>query len=175
MFIGRIAVSEEIFDVVNEQDEVIGRASRGEIHRLALRHRAVHLLAFNSSGELFLQKRSMKKDCDPGTWDSSASGHVDGGESYDEAVRREAMEELGHVLGSTPETLFTIEACEETGWEFARVYRCRAEGPFTLQAEEIDEGRWLAPKAIEEWITTSPNDFASSFRLIWERLRVTLD
>ena len=54
---------EEIFDVVNDRDEVIGQKSRSEIHRLKLNHRAVHVLVFNARGELFLQKRSMKKDC----------------------------------------------------------------------------------------------------------------
>ena len=70
---------EEIFDVVNERDEVIGQKPRSEIHRLKLNHRAVHVLVFNSRRELFLQKRSMKKDCFPGTWDSSASGHLASG------------------------------------------------------------------------------------------------
>jgi predicted protein tyrosine phosphatase len=73
-------MSEEIFDVVNERDEVVGQAPRSEVHRRKLNHRAVHVLVFNSRGELFLQKRSLKKDCFPGAWDSSASGHLDTGE-----------------------------------------------------------------------------------------------
>ena len=59
-------MAEEIFDVVNEHDEVIGRERRSEVHRLGLMHRAVHVLVFNSRGEVFLQKRSMKKDRQPG-------------------------------------------------------------------------------------------------------------
>jgi isopentenyldiphosphate isomerase len=55
-------MSEEIFDVVNERDEVIGHKSRAEVHRLGLLHRAVHVLVFNSRGQIFLQKRSMTKD-----------------------------------------------------------------------------------------------------------------
>ena len=51
-----------MFDVVNDRDEVIGQEPRPEVHRLGLRHRAVHVLVFNSRGEVFLQKRSMKKD-----------------------------------------------------------------------------------------------------------------
>src|SRR5688572_31217226 len=88
-------MAEEIFDVVNERDEVIGQKPRSEIHRLKLKHRAVHVLVFNSKGQLFLQKRSMTKDCFPGTWDSSASGHLDCGEEYDACARRELREELG--------------------------------------------------------------------------------
>src|SRR6266446_2861813 len=54
------AMNDEIFDVVNESDEVIGQERRSEVHRLGLQHRAVHVLVFNARGEVFLQKRSMK-------------------------------------------------------------------------------------------------------------------
>ena len=63
---------EEIFDVVNERDEVVGQNTRREVHRLGLKHRAVHVLVFNARGEIFLQKRSMTKDREPGKWDSSS-------------------------------------------------------------------------------------------------------
>ena len=75
-------MAEEIFDVVNERDEVVDQKPRAEVHRLGLLHRAVHILVFNSAGQVFLQKRSMSKDTHPGTWDSSTSGHVDSGEDY---------------------------------------------------------------------------------------------
>ena len=88
-------MSEEIFDVVNECDEIIGRETRRAVHRLGLKHRAVHVLLFNGRGEVFLQKRSMAKDCFPGVWDSSASGHLDSGEDYDACAVRELREELG--------------------------------------------------------------------------------
>src|SRR5436190_11834879 len=120
-------MTEEIFDVVNERDEVIGQKPRSEIHRLKLKHRAVHVLVFNARGELFLQKRSMKKDCQPGAWDSSASGHLECGEDYDVCAVREVREELGVDLGATPQRLFKIDACLETGQEFVWVYRCQHE------------------------------------------------
>ena len=95
-------MTEEIFDVVNECDEVIGQQTRSEVHRMGLRHRAIHLLVYNSIGELFLQKRSIKKDCFPDTWDSSASGHLDSGEDYDSCILREPREELGLKLKQPP-------------------------------------------------------------------------
>ena len=82
-------MSEEIFDVVNERDEVVGRAPRKEVHARGLWHRAVHVLVFNARGEVFLQKRSLKKDIAAGKWDSSASGHLDTGEDYDAGAVRE--------------------------------------------------------------------------------------
>ena len=163
-------MSEEIFDVANERDDVIGQQSRSEVHRLGLKHRAVHVLAFNARGELFLQKRSMQKDCFPGAWDSSASGHVDAGEEYDACAVRELREELGWQPSLPPRRLFKIDACAETGQEFVWVYRCEAEGPFQLQSEEIERGDWFAPEAVTRWMTERPQDFASAFPVIWAGL-----
>jgi isopentenyl-diphosphate delta-isomerase type 1 len=163
-------MNDEIFDVVNDRDEVIGRRSRADVHRFGLKHRAVHVLVFNRGGKLFLQKRSMKKDCFPGTWDSSASGHLDCGEDYDACAVRELREELGLDLASTLEKLFKIDACRETGQEFVWVYRCSSEGPFTLHPDEIEGGGWFSPEEITRWIQQNPDDFASGFRMIWTRL-----
>src|SRR4051812_18974633 len=107
----RGAMSEDIFDVVNDRNEVIGQELRSVVHRTGLKHRAVHVLVFNSRRQLFLQKRSMLKDCFPGTWDSSASGHLDRGEEYDACAIRELGEELGYKLGRVPDRLFEIAAC----------------------------------------------------------------
>jgi isopentenyldiphosphate isomerase len=159
-------MNEEIFDVVNDRDEVVGQKPRGEIHRLGLKHRAVHVLVFNSRGGLFLQKRSMKKDCFPGTWDSSASGHLDSGESYDACAVRELREEIGLALAQPPEKLFKIDACKETGQEFVWVYRCQAEGPFTLHPEEIDRGDWFTAPMLDRWLVENPGEFAGGFVLI---------
>lgn len=161
---------EDIFDVVNERDEVIGRKPRSEVHRLGLLHRAVHVLVFNGRGQVFLQKRSMKKDRQPGVWDSSSSGHVDSGEDYDTTAVREVWEEIGLRLEKTPVRLFKIDACEETDQEFVWVYRCESEGPFELNREEIDEGGWFSPTEVSRWIKEKPEEFASAFVYIWKRM-----
>src|SRR6266702_1229233 len=103
-------MNEEIFDVVNERDEVIDHKPRHEVHRLGLMHRAVHVLVFNGSGQVFLQKRSMSKDRQPGLWDSSASGHLDRGETYDACALRELREEIGLQLSAVPHRLFKLPA-----------------------------------------------------------------
>jgi isopentenyl-diphosphate delta-isomerase type 1 len=160
---------DEIFDVVNERDEVVGHEMRGEVHRLGLRHRAMHVLVFNRNGELFLQKRSMLKDTFPGAWDSSSSGHLDQGEDYDACAVRELGEEIGLKVERAPERLFKIDACMDTGQEFVWVYRAEAEGPFALHPQEIERGGWFAPEAITRWIADKPEDFARAFRLIWQK------
>lgn len=166
-------VSEEWFDVVNSDDRVIGRALRSEVHRRGLLHRAVHLLVENAIGQIFLQKRSQWKDTSPGLWDSSASGHVDSGEDYLQAVLREAYEELGLVLQQSPQEILRDAACAETGNEFVRVYRAYGEGPFVLPPEEIETGGWFTPMEIDAWIERTPEDFARSFRHLWARSRMT--
>lgn len=163
-------VYEEIFDVVDELDQVIGQAPRREVHRLDLRHRAVHVLIFNQRGELFLQQRSLAKDNWPGVWDSSSSGHLDTGESYDRCCLREVTEELGVSLPAVPERLFKLEATPETGWEFCWVYRAGHEGPFVLQPSEVRGGAWFTADAIHDWVARRPEDFANAFRLIWKTL-----
>lgn len=163
--------SEDIFDVVDERDEVIGRERRSVVHKTGLRHRAVHVLVFNSKGEVFLQKRSMRKDTHPGVWDSSSSGHLDCGEDYDACALREVGEELGYKLQSVPERVMKIDACEATGQEFVWVYKCDAEGPFVLQEEEISEGGWFAPERVDAWIKERPDDFAPAFVYIWSLLK----
>jgi len=167
-------MSEEIFDVVNERDEVVGRNTRREVHRLGLKHRAVHVLVFNARGEVFLQKRSMKKDLHPGVWDSSSSGHLDSGEAYDAGAVREVREEIGLHLSQPPPRLFKIDACRETGWEFCWIYRCENEGPFTLHPDEIESGDWFAPDAVTKWVNEKPQDFASCFVLIWKKILATV-
>jgi len=164
---------EDIFDVVNERDEVVDCQTRSVVHRLGLKHRAAHVLVFNARGEVFLQKRSRKKDRQPGLWDSSASGHLDSGEDYDAAAVRELREELGLELNEPLERLFKINACEETDGEFVWVYRCRNNGPFALNPAEIDGGSWLAPEKVTRWMAERPQDFASALLCVWQQLEAT--
>ena len=161
---------EEYFDVVNQEDAVVGRATRREVHARGLLHRAVHVLVFSRAGELFLQKRSQSKDTAPGAWDSSTSGHVDAGEDYDACAVRELGEEIGLAVARAPARALRLRACEETGNEFVWVYRLEDEGPFTLHPEEIERGAWYRPAEIARQLRENPAAFASSFRLIWREL-----
>jgi isopentenyl-diphosphate delta-isomerase type 1 len=162
---------EEFFDVVDENDGVIGRATRRDVHARGLWHRAVHVLVFDVAGRTFLQKRSMAKDMSPGCWDAACSGHLDSGEGYDVAAARELGEEIG--VRVTPNELtrwLRVEACARTGWEFLWVYRLRHEGPFVLHPEEIERGEWVVPAVLTAWMREKPEDFTPAFRLIWERI-----
>jgi isopentenyl-diphosphate delta-isomerase type 1 len=163
-------MNEEHFDVVDERDEIVGKAPRAEVHNQGLRHRAVHILLFNAKGQVFLQKRSSKKDTFPGAWDSSAAGHLDCGEDYDVCALRELREELGYTPPEPLRRLFKLKACPETGCEFIWVYEGRGEGPFTLHPEEIDRGEWFEPEEVTRWLRQDPGDFASGFRVLWSKM-----
>ena len=163
-------IDEDIFDVVNKHDEVIGREPRSIVHAQGLRHRAAHVLVFNAAGQIFLQLRSMTKDNNPGVWDSSCSGHVDAGESYAVAAERELMEEIGLLVEKPLEPLFKLDACEATGMEFCWVYRTHFEGPFDLNPEEIDEGRWYSTPELTEQLETNSDAYSPSLQLIWNQL-----
>lgn len=167
----RPGMTEEIFDVVNESDEVIAQMPRSQVHLEGRRHRAVHVLVFNKRGEIFLQKRSMSKDTFPGLWDSSASGHLNSGEEYDLCAVREVWEEIGLTLKAPPPRLFRVEACLETGQEFVWVYQVEAEGPFVLHPEEIEAGGWFSPGEVDRWIARNEGHFAPGFVKIWRRWR----
>ena len=161
---------EEIFDVVNERDEVIGRQTRSEVHRLGLMHRAVHVLVFNSDNDLFLQKRSMAKDRLPGLWDSSASGHLDCGEDYDACALRELGEEIGLEPRAAPRRMFKISACAQTDQEHVWVYQCKAQGPFIVNPDEIDRGAWFGPEHLGRWMEEQPQEFTDALLLIWKKM-----
>ena len=140
----------EIFDVVDEQDKVTGQASRQEVHsNPSLIHRVVHVLVFNTEGKLFLQKRSLFKDMQPGKWDSSVGGHVDVGESYEQAAIREMREELG-IQGTKLALLHTYLHRNPYESEFVRSYRCYWDGPIRIDPEEIEEGRFWSLKEIRD-------------------------
>ena len=162
--------ADEWFDVVDEDNQVTGRATRQEVHRLGLRHRAVHIFVFNRRGELFLQKRSRLKDHYPGAWDSSAAGHLDAGEDYHPAMVRELREELGIETHEAQE-IGRVPACPETGWEHVRIFRVVHEGPVRFPCGEIEDGLWLAPEEIAAWIAARPDDFAPGFLACWEVCR----
>jgi isopentenyldiphosphate isomerase len=166
-----VSVSQELLDVVDENDCVIAVKTRGEIHARGLMHRAVHILLFNSKGELFLQKRSMSKDEQPGKWDSSAAGHVDSGEAYVNCARREIAEELGIVVEQPMELLFKLPASVLTGNEHCMVYRYSFDGPMVLQAEEIDDGQWIPPAAMDRRVADNDPDLTEAVGLIWIEYR----
>ena len=133
---------QEIFDVVDEDDNVIGKTTRGETYKNKnLIHRSIYVAVFNSKGELFMQQRSATKDTDPLCWDISSSGHVRASGNYDDAAKRELEEELGVDLDLNFIDKFIIYYPHET--EMVSLYRAHSDGPFKLHPQEIKSGRFI--------------------------------
>lgn len=156
---------DEIYDVVDMDDRVIGKAPRKEIHQKNLIHRSVHTFVFNPEGCLFLQKRSLCKDENPGFWDTSSAGHVDSGEDYLTAANRELTEELGISEPLVP--FMRIKACEESYWEHVAAYTCTTRQSIVINPAEISEGRFWSLDEVRETLSKKNNPFTSTFKIIF--------
>ena len=133
---------EEWFDLVTEKGEVKGRAPRTAVHgNPQLLHPVVHLHVFNKNGQLYLQKRALSKEVQPGKWDTSVGGHIHSGEDVNTALGREAMEELGIKDGHF-QPLYTYVMRNDFESELVYSYRMVSNGPFKINRDEIIFGKF---------------------------------
>ena len=161
-------MKEEWFPLVNEMGETIGKATRKECHSGSKQlHPVIHLHIFNDAGELYLQKRSMTKDIQPGKWDTAVGGHIDYGETVEEAVRREVREELG-ITAFTPQfiTRYVFESAIEK--ELVNTFRTIYNGEIKPDTEELDGGRFWSLEEIKS--NLGQNVFTPNFEQEFKRL-----
>ena len=133
---------QEIFPIVDDEGTVVGSATRGECHSGSrLLHPVVHLHVFNSQGQVYLQRRPLWKDIQPGKWDTAVGGHIDYGESPSDALRREVREELG-IKDFTPVSIgkYVFESQRER--ELVYVNSTIYDGEISPSSEELDGGRF---------------------------------
>lgn len=129
---------QELFVVVDENDQILGYRTRYDCHHdKSLIHRGVGVILFNDEGKVLLQKRSVHKDTHPGYYDIAASGHVSKGETYEETVVREMKEEIGVTAELTFITKKLIHFPQET--EYDAFFRGVHNGPFTISKDEVDK------------------------------------
>lgn len=142
-------MSEEIFPLVDEDGKVIGQAPRSICHNgTKLLHPVIHLHLFNREGQLFLQKRSATKDMQPDKWDSSVGGHIDLGETPEQAALREAREELGVIgieLSYITKHIIETEMERELTYCFYGIYN----GVYTFDKNEVADGRFWSIEEIK--------------------------
>ena len=159
----------ELLPVVDAEGRVLGQATRGECHGGArLLHPVVHLHVFDARGCLYLQKRPSWKDVQPGRWDTAVGGHMVAGETVEEALRREAAEELG-LVDFSPE--FLMKYVFESTVERELIYAFRSVTAVPpVPSEELDGGRFFSSEEICQRLGTGfftpnfENEYCRLFR-----------
>lgn len=154
---------EEFLEIVDKEGRILSIAPRNIIHgNPSMLHRVVHVLVFNSKGELLLQKRAMNKDVAPGKWDTSVGGHVIPGEDIITAAKREAFEELGITLEKL-NFLYTYIHSNQYESELVYTYWIIHDGPFDFNKKEIEEVAFCRLEDIRNNIINS-DYFSDNFR-----------
>ncbi len=161
-------------DIVSENDEVIGKATKDDAQGKGLRHRIVRICLEDPAGNILIQKRQADKELYPGCWDSSAAGHVDSGEDYEMAAERELYEELGVVTRLEEAKYYQSEG--KFDWRilkrFNKLYTgvIPAETSFTLQSDEVSDVRWVTRAELQDMVLNSPNEIADGLKEVYEIL-----
>ena len=132
---------DELVDRLDEFGNVIGVITRRKLRGSRIPHRCAYMLVFNSNNELFIHQRTATKSTHPLHWDVCVGGLPGVGESFDNAIRREAEEEIGVVV--EPERLFPFHYADVKSIVHGMVYRVVHGGPFRLQPEEVLRGEFV--------------------------------
>lgn len=173
--VGRAAAN-EWFPVVEPSGLVVGRSTRQYCHGGSKPlHPVIHIHIIDRFSRVYLQKRSMNKDIQPGKWDTAVGGHITYGEGVLEAVYREASEELGFTEFN-PIWLETYQFESEVEKELVNVFAVVGTYDLHPDLDEVDEGRWWELKDIDESLgkgVFTPN-FESEFRMIRKSLLALL-
>ncbi|MFW9991449.1 MAG: NUDIX domain-containing protein [Candidatus Odinarchaeota archaeon] len=152
---------------VTEEDTVLGKISRKECVEKAILHRAAAILVFNHHRDIFVHKRSSNKEFYPDLWDGSVGGAVQWNESYEEAAKRELLEELGITAALTCEAPYKYRS-ENLNYN-GRIFTCITGDQPVLQSLEIKEGKWMLVEDLIVDIQTNPRKYIPDFLVVWDK------
>lgn len=162
--------------IVDENNTPIGSASKKEVWTKGLLHQVVRITILDETGHILVQKRSGNKELFPGRWDNSAAGHVDAGETYEQAAYRELEEELG-IKDVTLEKMgddYYIEVHDD--WRimkrFTQAYKLTLKNPlpvFTLPPEEVESIEWMSVPQVKELVEKQPDTVTDGLEQIIKR------
>jgi isopentenyl-diphosphate delta-isomerase type 1 len=161
----------ELFIVVDENDRFLGYRTRYDCHHdKTLIHRTIGVLIYNSKGEILLQKRSLTKDLNPGKWAVGVGGHVMKGQTYDEAAKREMLEELGINIEIQLVKKWLMKSDAET--EMSMLYQGFSEGPFKINLTELTEVKFFQTKILKKLYQLKEIDLSSCAILTFKEIGI---
>jgi len=164
----------EYFYSVDENDNILGKARREKCHGSnAIIHRSVYIFVLNHHGEIFIQKRSELKDLYGGYYTGSATGHVDFCEDYDDAAKRELMEELG--IDAPLDFIGRFKSFSEIEREISALYLCHYSGPMKLNYDEVSKGFFMSPDEIKKELDYGKKKFAHGFKVAFKKFLKHMD
>jgi isopentenyl-diphosphate delta-isomerase len=142
--------SEEILDLVNEHDEVIGSMPRSEVYAKQLKNfRVINCFIRNSDGKLWIPRRQSHKKIFPNALDVSCGGHVSSVETYEEAFAKEMSEELNMNIANYPyKVLGTMNPYTDSVAAFMTVYEIQSDDAPDYNHDDFSEYYWLTPEEV---------------------------
>ena len=152
---GIVGAGDELVDVVDAEDRVVGTATRAEMRARRLRHRCTFVVVRSTAGEVLVHRRSDLKDLWPGYWDLCAGGVVGSGEDWEPAARRELAEELG-VTDAVLEPLGAGTYEDLHVAEVARIWTTVHDGPFAFTDDEVVEARFVTLVELADLLAGQP-------------------
>lgn len=166
--------------IVNDQDEIVGSAEKNEARKQGMIHRITRVFVHDSDGNVLLQKRHPKAHDSPNKWDFSAAGHVDEGENYEQAAKRELEEELS--LRDIPLTFLLKFYTEKTvGAEhirrFNEVFLTKIKDHAVVRPDLTELGgvEWFTKTQVTDMIRNNPDDFSSGLKEKYPQILKYLD
>ena len=167
----------ERIQIVDENDQLTGVATRQEAWGKGLYYRLVQIVLRDEDGNFLLQKRSLEKSYCPGRWTNAASGHVDEGETYESSAPRELAEEIG--IETPLRYVGKVLVKTTMGSKIINQFNSVFEGTvsrntkFTPRPEEVSEVRWFTPTELKDAVATIPDNFTPGLVKVVSELYAT--
>ena len=155
-------MSEEIFEIVDEEGNVLRTEKRGIAHRTGLLHKGIHGFVLNGKKEVFIQKRSLNKLIGQDKWDASIAEHLKPGEKFEEAFVRGVKEELDVKVKNIQKLGEIRPHFKAKGFddnEIVQIFKSEFEGKIKLLEEEVAKGKWIAKEELLKEMDENPEIF----------------